>query len=72
MIIVIKLLFCFIASFLQAVIAMTEDESLRLQTPQACRALKIGCLISENIPPDNAALEGLSKYLVDPLNDCIL
>ena len=59
--------------FAQAVVAMTEDKSFRLQTPQASRALKIGFLISENIPSDdNAALEGLSKYLVDSLNDCIL
>ena len=73
MIIVIKLLLCFIASFLQAVVAMTDDKSFRLQTPQASRALKIGRLISENISSDDtAALEGLSKYLVDSLNDCIL
>ena len=61
------------AIFAQAVVAMTEDKSFRLQTPQASRALKIVFLISENIPSDdNAALEGLSKYLVDSLNDCIL
>ena len=48
---------------MQAVVAMTEDKSFHLQTPQASRALKIGRLISENIPSDdNAALEGLSKY----------